>query len=300
MLTNIIEEISLSNFEKLQNKINLIDPNFFISTINLYNWKYYNIRVFFKIEEDAIYLYSFYDGAKELYIFRPIIKKNEIKDIRFFYKKAILNIELRVKEYDKLHFITWNESDVFLFKNPKIFDTFNVSYLYNTDALKLMNGKKMQKKRNYVNYFNNHYLKNSQIVKYEDKYFNDVIQFCITQSIDEQNKVRWNEIDGIKEILKMNLKNGNGSILFYQDKIIGFTYGIINLDKYEIFIEKANDEFKGSYQYLLSNNLKLNNINTKFIDRQDDMNNPSLEKSKKSYNPLKIIVLYFFEINNIK
>lgn len=300
MLTNIIEELNAKNFSDLQNRINdEANSEFYISALNLYIWKYYNIRVFFEITNDAIYLYSFYEGGKELYIFKPIIKKDlEIK-IKDYYKQAILNVQLRVRSYEKLHFITDNISDLDLFKNPVVLKKFNVSYLYETNQLKYMTGKKMQKKRNFVNFFKKTYESKTKIIKYSDSYYDKVIEFCKNHSVDSENGyVRENEIDSIKELLKLNLPNGSGSILFYEDEIIGFTFGVINKDKYEIFVEKANSHFKGSYQYLLLSNLQLNEIDTKYIDRQDDLDNPMLEKSKKSYNPIKIHTLTFFEVNN--
>lgn len=301
MLTNIIEKLDLSNYKTLQDKISSLDPSYPISALNLINWKFYNINVFFKITEDAVYIYSFFEGEKEIYIFRPIISLNNQYKMKYYYKMAILNIEDRIKYYQNLHFVTQDQRDLVLFKKPTLFKTFNANYIYPTDQLKFMLGRKMQKKRNFVNRFRKSFSDKSKIIKYSKEYYADVLEFCKKFSIDKQTKeIRTNEISGIKELLSLELENGYGSILFYDDEIIGFTYGVIHDDFYEIFIEKANESLKGSFQYLLLNNLQLNTINTSFIDRQDDMDDMYLRKSKKSYKPKFINKLYFFEVKNIK
>lgn len=299
-MNNIVEELTLQNFLSLQKKIDEIDNTYYISTLNFLTWSFYDIKIYFKILDDVVYLYS-YKENKHLFIHRPIFKKNQKDLIKKFYKQAIVNVKDVVINCEYIQFASKESDDIKLFKNAEFISKFNTLYLYETDKLKFMNGKKMQKKRNFLNSFKKNFEANSKVVKYEDKYFNDVYEFCLKHSIDvETNEVRKSEMEALKFLLKMQFENGSGTILYYDNQMIGFTYGLtINENKYEIFIEKADEAFRGSYQYLLSTNLNLNNINTTFIDRQDDMGIESLEKSKKSYNPCYIWESYFFKVKNI-
>lgn len=291
-----IEKLSLDNVLLLQEKINDIDSSFCLSAINLYTWKNYNLDIFYYLSDDFIYLYSFNNKSKSIYIFRPILRDYNHTNLRSHYKQSILKIKNYLIDKKYLKIITFNSSDFLLFKKYEIFEQLNISYLYQTNDLKLMNGKKMQKKRNHLNKFIKNYENDSKLVLYENSYYDSVLDFCKKISIDENGNYREWEINSVIDLLEMKNINSKGSILFYRNKIIGFTYGVILKDKYEIFIEKANDEYDGSYQYLLSKNLQLNNINVNYIDRQDDMNNPMLEKSKKSYKPINIIVAYHIKI----
>ncbi len=299
MLSKSIEKININNYQKLQDAINKIDNSFMVSALNLYNWKFYNIDVFFKITDKAVFLYSHSNNFQDTYIFRPIISKEDEPNIKDFYIESINNVKDFIKGSKKIRLASHYETDLSLFENAVEGDSFNAAYIYKTEKLKYMSGKKMQKKRNFVNFYTKNYEEKSKLIKYEDKYYNDVIEFCIKESINPETlKVRETEINSAKELIKLNLDNAIGSILFYEDEMVGFTYGYIINNKFEIFIEKANSKLKGSYQYLLSHNLQLNDVNVEWVDRQDDMSSGNLEKSKRSYYPEIIWKLMFFQIDN--
>lgn len=228
--------------------------------------------------------------------------KKDFNNIKHFYKQALINIKDYIEDKEFLEFFVFNTEDTKLFKNIENLKYFNSAYVYKTEKLKYMKGKKMQKKRNFVNRFTNSYEKYCKLISYEDKYFDKVIEFCKKHSIDETtNEIRIHEIESIKMLLKNKIENSFGSILFFKDEIIGFTYGVlINSKIFEIFVEKANDKYKGSFQYLLSKNLQMHNINCEFVDRQDDMDNEKLAKSKKSYRPDIIFMFAIFKVKNIK
>lgn len=81
-----------------------------------------------------------------------------------------------------------------------------------------------------------------------------------------------------------------GSLLIKKsiNKIVGFTLVYIRPNIAEILIEQTDREIRGMYQYLLSQNLIINNINNWLIDRQDGAWSDNISASKLSYAP-KII-----------
>lgn len=304
MISHKIVELTFENITYLQNEINRIDNLFPLSVLNLYTWRYYDSKVYFCIEDNSIYLYLCKksldkQNSKSIIIMRPIIEKGNEVNIKEHYLKSLEIIQQDLENcccHDEIQFGTFNQQDLNLFKKVELLDTFNAAYLYPTNQLKYMVGKKMQKKRNFVNFFKKNYEQNSVIEKYNPNIKEQIIEFCTKESVDkESQETREYEIDALKETLKLSPETSYGTTLFYENKIIGFTYGFITNDKYEIFIEKADKNFKGSYQYLLSKNLELNNIQTTLIDRQDDMYSDNLMQSKLSYKPSEIVHIYFFK-----
>ncbi|MDE5545089.1 MAG: phosphatidylglycerol lysyltransferase domain-containing protein, partial [Malacoplasma sp.] len=236
-------------------------------------------------------------SIKKINIFRPIIKKENENQIKQFYKNAVYLIKENVNTLNEINFSTTEKADLDFFKKIKINSEFNYAYIYETNQLKYMTGKKMQKKRNFVNFFIKNYENFVKVEKYNPNDKKEIIEFCKKNSIDkENNEIRFEEIEAIESILTINSDKAFGATVFYKDKIIGFTYGFISNNKYEIFIEKADKEFKGSYQYLILKNLQINEIKTEFVDRQDDLFNENLKKSKMSYKPIDVPKMYYFSI----
>ena len=229
-----------------------------------------------------------------MFLFRPVIRNSE--NILFHFKKTLFFASKFANFTNTINWIRILDEDLSLFHDYEIVNDLDAAYLYPTNQLKFMAGKKMQKRRNFLNFFTKNFGSKTTLVKYQDFYYDDVIKFC-ENHIRESNplKFREEEFNSIKCFLKSNHKDSYGSVMFYEGKIIGVTFGFVIGNKYEIFLEKANKLFKGSYQYLLSNNLKLNNIDTEIIDRQDSDSESGLIISKKSYKPSKIIHTYFIK-----
>ena len=66
----------------------------------------------------------------------------------------------------------------------------------------------------------------------------------------------------------------------------------------EVLFEKADKEYRGLYQYLIVNNIKLNNVKSEIMDREDDNNVEAIRMSKESYRPSKIIVKKLIKWSN--
>ncbi|MDE5767708.1 MAG: phosphatidylglycerol lysyltransferase domain-containing protein [Malacoplasma sp.] len=297
-----LTKLELNNINELQVAIDKLNPNFNLSAMNLFTWKFYdkNFSVYFNICFNCIYLYIFKcknESIKKINILRPITKAADEKQIKQFYKNAVYLIKENANSINQINFSTTEKSDFKLFKKIKINSEFNYAYIYDTNQLKFMSGKKMQKKRNFVNFFIKNYEEFVKVEKYNPIIKNEIIEFCKKNSINkETNELRYEEIEAIETILSINSDKAFGLTVFYKDKIIGFTYGFVSNNKYEIFIEKADKEFKGSYQYLILKNLQINEIKTKFVDRQDDLFDHNLKKSKMSYKPIDVPKMYYFNV----
>lgn len=296
---NFVQSISLltlENYLDLQKEIERINPDENVSALYLYLWKYYDAYVHFKVNPDSIYLYVDLRKSRQIgnnhisgwYVIKPIVK-NE-KNLFETLKKAIT---FYTDCFSEEHFLFLDRIPTELlplFNKYELISVSDVGYLYETDQLKYFKGNKMQKKRNLLNYYVKNFGDNTKVYKYDEKYFKEVLNFCEAHIRDsDPTNFRIYEFEAIKELLEVRNPNLVGSVMFYENKLVGVTLGYIHGNFYEIFLEKAIHEYKGSYQFLISQNLLINNINTNLIDRQDSESLSGLVQSKRSYKPIKII-----------
>lgn len=299
---NKIIELNEENYKSLQEAINEINPNYYISALNLLLWKNYNLKIFYKINYDVIYVYMVLNSminingriVKDFYILRPIIKQNVIS--YNYLIEAVLNAKQLVKNNREIYFDRLFEDDLKYFRNCTVISQSNSAFFYLTKQLKFFPGKKMQKKRNLYNFYLKNYESETRIEIYNPSYKQKVIEYCEKHIIETNGSIRKHEINSIKNLLKVNDQNMSGILIFYKDELVGVTIGCKRNDVYEIFIEKASRSLKGSYQYLLSKNLEINQIETTYIDRQDSERLENLDQSKRSYKPIFVFSTYFVKV----
>jgi len=162
-------------------------------------------------------------------------------------------------------------------------------YVYLSENLGTLAGRKYSKKRNHINQF----LKN-----YEYSYSalsEELVPGCLAlaevwceQRLCEEDISLTHEFCGIRDALDnfKTLEIEGGAILI-DDKIQAFALGeVLNDDTAVVHIEKANPEFHGIYPMMtreFSANRWLNSV--KYINREQDVGEPGLRRAKKSYYP---------------
>ena len=83
-----------------------------------------------------------------------------------------------------------------------------------------------------------------------------------------------------------------GLCLYVNGKMSGFTAGEIIDDTLYVHIEKASTDIRGAYQILVKEFAKMHKDSAIFINREEDMGDEGLRKSKLSYNPCTLIPKY--------
>ena len=172
-------------------------------------------------------------------------------------------------------------------------DPNNDDYVYRTDDLINLEGKKYHQKRNHINKF----LKNYEYT-YENIDDNN-IEECIEVEIEwmkgrEDNKSLQDEKVAIMEALNNFHELGlKGGALRIDGRIQAFSIGdLLNPEMAVIHFEKANTEYHGSYaminQQFAANCWK----DVPYINREEDMGIPGLRKAKRSYHPVKMVIKY--------
>ncbi|MEX1308596.1 MAG: phosphatidylglycerol lysyltransferase domain-containing protein [Eubacteriales bacterium] len=263
------------------------------SFTNLFLWsKSYQIERAFG--EHAMYI-SFvgFDGEKHylapfLYDFDKPVKpaleelRNHIhsEDKTFCIKGVVKSLRDKIEAEIKPVFQFFDDRD-------------NYEYIYLSEDLINLGGKKLHAKRNHINYF-------EKTFRYEYREY-DIslkdecvahIEDWVDQKADDRS-LR-DEIDVLHTILddydKLDVK---GAVVLVNGRVEALTFGeALNKDTALIHIEKANPSIRGLYPYINREFVKREWADYKYINREEDMGIEGLRKAKLSYNPVYLVEKY--------
>ena len=163
-------------------------------------------------------------------------------------------------------------------------------YLYLTEKLKNLSGKKFHSKRNHISAFSKAYNWSyesmttdilPEVFEMADKWTEEMKKITDdTKSIEVENKALKEYLPFMKEL------NLRGGCIRVDGKIIAFTFGSpINNKVFDIHVEKALPEFRTAYT-LINREFILNELlDFEYVNREDDMGLEGLRKAKLSYHP---------------
>lgn len=171
-------------------------------------------------------------------------------------------------------------------------------YLYDAHTLATLSGKKMGKKRNHVNKFDNLYPEH-RLERLTSANIEDAISFMDEIDIEGDHDGMADEEREMTRRLLSNMAEGDrrliGAILYVGNEVAAFTIGDIKRDTLYVHVEKASLKFEGSYE-------KINKgfaamvcdlyPGVKYINREDDSGDEGLRFAKQSYHPLTILKKY--------
>lgn len=161
----------------------------------------------------------------------------------------------------------------------------NMDYVYLSENLAYLKGKKLHKKKNHVNKF---------LKEYEGRWsYEDVNEDNIREFFSYQ--VNWcnNNDEFLHELCAASsaLKNFKrlklmGGIIRVDGKIVAITLGSKAYDDTVIVhFEKADININGSYQIINQQFAEHNCLDVKYVDREEDLGIEGLRKAKESYYP---------------
>lgn len=190
--------------------------------------------------------------------------------------------------------------EIYLDENKDIIDHFcpvyddgNSDYLYKTEDLASLGGKKLQKKKNLISQFKRSYSPYKTL-----KFTEEHIDMCLDLSIKwcrDQNDIcdeeRQLELNVLERALGNHILLGlEGLLLFCDDDLVAFTFfSRQNSETADIHFEKYDPAYKGSCQIINQETAIYLKDRYKFINREQDMGKEGLRKAKLSYAPEKII-----------
>ncbi len=169
-------------------------------------------------------------------------------------------------------------------------DRNNDEYLYRSEKLRLLNGKKLQSKRNHINRFK---------AEHPDWYYAPIqttedCNECLSlledwereHSPDGQIFLSRHDFVAAKNMLEnfdeLNLKGG---LIRANGKLVAFTLGEpITSDTFCVHVEKAAD-INGAYAIINQQFIEHEAAEFTYINREEDMGLENLRKAKLSYYP---------------
>ena len=164
------------------------------------------------------------------------------------------------------------------------------NYIYLSQNLATLSGKKLHSKRNHINNFKKSY--NYEFCLLSDENINEVMEFLeewYKKRIPDDETLLY-EMTAVFNGLKFRKELGmKGAFIRTDGKIIAFTMGDkMTSDMAVIHFEKADTDYKGSYAVINMEFVKNCWKDVTYINREDDMGLEGLRKSKLSYYPFML------------
>lgn len=169
----------------------------------------------------------------------------------------------------------------------------NFDYVYESEKLINLPGRKLSSKRNHFTRFINSY--NYRVENLDEanaqKCMEASRKWCMENGCEgllayEQQSI----LDMLRNIDRLNFK---GMVVYVDEVISAFTIGeIISPELAIIHIEKAFSSVHGLYTFINRTFAEKYLKDVKYINREDDMGLEGLRKAKESYHPYKLEYKY--------
>ena len=172
-------------------------------------------------------------------------------------------------------------------------------YIYLTEKMISLSGKKLHAKRNHLNYFLENYT--YEYINVNDK---ALLKECAEKAHEwvmakEKNKNSF-EAGAMQKYFEHFFEfNQTGAVIKIDGEIVAMSFGErLDDDTALIQIELADENYRGAYQAI--NKLFCENewSQLKYVNREEDMGIEGLRRAKQSYQPEFLVEKYYIEEEN--
>ena len=169
-------------------------------------------------------------------------------------------------------------------------------YIYTSESLINLSGKKLSSKRNHINRF----ISENPDWQYEnisDKNIREVAEmhkiWCKNAGCNKEESLS-DETIAVKKAIENFTELGlSGGIIRTKGRIVAFSMGDeLSSDTFLVHIEKAFSDVSGAYQIINREFVKNNCSSYEYVNREDDAGDEGLRKAKLSYKPYRILTKY--------
>lgn len=271
--------------KKYFNSRDILSCEYCYATLVLWNNRY---NITYHTEENYVLFMEEYNGT--VYAIMPVCDEAHFEEAFEALKEHFKSLELPVLIYvaDEVFadFIKERYPDDYeITTNRDEYD-----YLYDANALRTLQGKKLRKKRNHVNGFLRDYegrWEYKEIHTNEDKMIcNFMYEWALKKG--ETDEMLEQELEGVCALLanldKIDVIVGG---IFIDDKLEALTLGSVvnNGKEVLVHIEKADPDVRGLYQ-MINQQFLINSVpDVEVVNREDDVGIEGLRKAKLSYYP---------------
>ncbi len=236
-------------------------------------------------------------GNAEPFAFVPIGEYTE---------KGFIQAFEQIKEYFgakgwQLVFKRATEDEVGVFKKfirdeaQVTLDRDSSDYVYLTEDLISLAGKKYHGKKNHINSFKKHY--EYEYVKLREDLLEECIrineEWCARRSCDLHKGLYCEKLANNEVLRNYKALGYEGALIKVSGRFEAYTVGeSLNEDTVVIHIEKANDDIRGLYTFINQQFCESNWNNFMYINREQDLGLEGLRKAKLSYKPVELVNKY--------
>lgn len=172
-------------------------------------------------------------------------------------------------------------------------------YVYESERLINLGGKKLSQKRNNINKFSKEYRDwafeeitpaNMDEVRQMSRKWAALMDTGDDKSLHEELAALEETLDHYREL------NMQGGLIRAGGRVIAFSIGDpLNDDVYLVQFEKAYPDIPGAYQVINQQFCEHFATRHKFVNREDDAGDEGLRKAKLSYDPIYLVAKYCAE-----
>lgn len=189
---------------------------------------------------------------------------------------------------------------------PELFSTptdIAWDYVYATESLATLKGKKLHGKRNHINKF---------LLKYPDHEYRklepSMVDDCVAlydQWSNDKDEETAKSLQTEKQSVLLALHHMNelgltGGTIYIEGKLCAFTVGErLHPHMQLIHIEKGDTNYDGIFPMINQQYVLHECMDTELINREEDMGIEGMRKAKRSYNPLKMIEKYLISVRDL-
>ena len=273
------KEIISSYFEKAQSRS--CERTF----VNVYLWSR-QYKVQYAIIEDTL---VFRDSGKNLSFTYPAGEPENVKKaleflMEYCKEKDVPFILYNVTPHMFAQLDKWYPKKFFIEYNRDLAD-----YVYETEKLASLAGKKLHGKRNHINKFKALYPDWSY-----EPLNDDNVEDCFQMALKWRNKNGCEDdpeknaemcvtLNSLRLYKELGLKGG---VLKADGKIVAFTVGEpVSDDTFVVHIEKAFAEVDGAYPMINQQFVQHECMEYEYVNREEDTGAEGLRKAKLSYRP---------------
>jgi len=269
-------------------------PSAYVSFVTVFAWNG-GLNYDFCEKNGEIYLKFFSKSKNKEFYFLPQSSENAIKEA----------VDTILSENPSPSFININENQKNIIE--KLYDgKFSFernrdgdNYMYSSESLASLSGKKLHSKKNKLNKFRKTYAYEYTTLREENvqECIEVAKSWCERKCLSDSDKADVSACEKVLSNLEA-LKNVRGGIIKNNGRIIAFSIGEKISDNMAIIhFEKADTDFDGAYAAINNEFILHEWTDVKYINREEDMGLEGLRKAKLSYCPAYMIETYIANCN---
>lgn len=180
-------------------------------------------------------------------------------------------------------------------------DRDNFDYIYRSEDLATLKGKKLHSKRNFINRFlqeheNNWHYEKLDPAKHRDEILKFHHLWCerhdenAADTVIYEHCAVWQALEHYEDLAM------RGGVLYVDGRMAAFTMGSPSCsDALTVQIEKAMADIPGAYPLINREFIAHEGMDFPYVNREEDMGIEGLRKAKLSYRPVELTAKYRME-----